>query len=73
MLQVHDIRETRVFQEGKEEGLKEGIEQERQRNLHEKLRLVSNLAALNLPPEKIAESLGLDVALVRTHMARKEH
>src|SRR5207302_3821544 len=26
MLQVHDIRETRVYQEAKEEGLKEGVE-----------------------------------------------
>jgi predicted transposase YdaD len=26
MLQVHDIRETRVYQEAKEEGLKEGME-----------------------------------------------
>jgi predicted transposase YdaD len=62
-----------VFQEGKEEGLKEGIEQERQRSLQEKLRSVSNLAALNLPPEKIAESLGLDIDLVRTQMANNHH
>jgi predicted transposase YdaD len=26
MLQVHDIRESRVYQEAKEEGLKEGVE-----------------------------------------------
>src|SRR5205085_63347 len=26
MLKVHDIRETRVYQEGKEEGVQEGIE-----------------------------------------------
>ena len=69
MLQVHDIRETKVFQEGKEEG----IEEERQRSLQEKLRFVSNLAALNLPAEKIAESLGLDIDLVRTHMANNHH
>jgi predicted transposase/invertase (TIGR01784 family) len=77
MLQVHDIRETKVFQEakqegkeeGKEEGLKEGIEKERQRNLQEKLQSISKLAARNLSAEDIADSLGLDIDLVRRTMA----
>jgi predicted transposase/invertase (TIGR01784 family) len=74
MLQVHDIRETRVYQEAKEEGLKEGIEQgieqERQRQLQEKLRSVAKMAAVPLLPEKIAEFLDLDVELVRSHLAK---
>src|SRR5205823_6139179 len=35
MLQVHDIRETRVYQEAKEEGLKEGIEKGIEKGLQE--------------------------------------
>lgn len=66
MLHVHDLRETRVYQEAKEEGIK----QERQRNLEEKLRAVSKLAACHLPPEQIADILGLDEATVRKHIGR---
>jgi predicted transposase/invertase (TIGR01784 family) len=33
MLQVHDIRETKVYQEAKEEGIQEGIEKERRRSI----------------------------------------
>jgi predicted transposase/invertase (TIGR01784 family) len=70
MLQVHDIRETRVFQEAKEEGIEEGIERERQRNRQEKLNAVPKLAALNVPADKIAEILGLEIEAVRTELAR---
>jgi predicted transposase YdaD len=65
-LQVHDIRQTRVFQEAKEEG----IEGERQRNLQEKLQFASKLVALNMAAEKIAEILGLDIEAVRNEIAR---
>jgi predicted transposase YdaD len=51
MLQVHDIRETRVYQEAKEEG----VQEERQRNLEEKLGFVAELAALHIPVERIAK------------------
>ncbi len=80
MLQVHDIRETRVYQEAKEEGLKEGmekgiekgmekgIEKERQRNIQEKLGSVAKLAALKMSAEDVAEILGLDIELVRKAM-----
>jgi len=61
MLQVDDIRKTRVFQEAKEEGSKEGIEQE-------KLRVLGKLAALNMSAEQIGEILELDVELVRREM-----
>jgi predicted transposase/invertase (TIGR01784 family) len=70
MLQVHDIRETRVYQEAKEEG----VQEERQRNLEErleeKLGLVSKMAARNVPAEHIAEILGLDEETVRKQIAK---
>jgi predicted transposase/invertase (TIGR01784 family) len=62
MLQVHDIRETRVYQEAKEEGLKEGMEKER-------LRAISMMAARNMSAAEIADILGLDEQFVRQHMA----
>jgi len=61
MLQVDDIRKTRVFREAKEEGLKEGIELG-------KLRAVAALAALKMSAERIAETLELDIQLVRKEM-----
>ena len=62
MLQVHDIRETRVYQEAKEEGLKEGMEKER-------LRAISKMAAKNMSAAEIADILGLDEQFVRQQMA----
>jgi predicted transposase/invertase (TIGR01784 family) len=70
MLQVHDIRETRVYQEAKEEGLKEGIELERRRNFQEKLRSISKMAAWKMSADAIADLLGLEVELVRKEMAK---
>lgn len=70
MAQVHDIRATRVYQEAKEEGLKEGIEEERQRSFQEKLRSVAIMAALKISADTIADLLALDVDLVRKEMAR---
>jgi predicted transposase YdaD len=66
MLQVHDIRQTRVYQEAKAEG----VQEERQRNLQDKLGAVLKMAALNDPVEKIAEVLGLDENTVRRHIAQ---
>ncbi len=54
MLQVHDIRETRVYQEAKEEGMKEGI-----------ALAIVKMAAKNLPAEEIAQILEVDMELVR--------
>ena len=65
MLHVHDIRETRVYQEAKAEG----VQEERERNLQEKLQIASKLAVLNVPVEKIAEVLGLDEDTVRQQVA----
>src|SRR5438105_4758570 len=65
MLQVHDIRQTRIYQEAKEEGLKEGmergiekgmekgIEEERRRNLQEKIHSIPKMAALKMSADTI--------------------
>jgi predicted transposase/invertase (TIGR01784 family) len=70
MLQVSDLRQTRIYQEAKEEGLQEGIEKERQRNFQEKLRSIAKLAARKMSADDIADLLGLDVELVRKEMAK---
>jgi predicted transposase/invertase (TIGR01784 family) len=66
MLQVHDIRETRVYQEAKEEG----AEQERQLHYQEKLRSISKMAALRISPEDIAEILVLPLEVVRAELGK---
>ena len=68
MLRVHDIRETKVFQEA----IEEGMEKERQRNLQDKLQSVSKWAACKVPAERIAEILALDIDLVRAEMAKNQ-
>jgi predicted transposase YdaD len=86
MLQVHDLRQTRIYQElreelsaklreeclreGTEKGIEKGIEEERQRNLQEKLRSISKMAALKMSADTIADLLGLGVDLVRKEMAK---
>lgn len=54
MLQVKDIRESRVYREAKEEGYHEGI-----------ARSIVKLAAKKMPPEEIASSLEVEFDLVR--------
>jgi predicted transposase/invertase (TIGR01784 family) len=54
MLQVHDIRETRVYQEAKEEGFKEGIDH-----------AIIKLSAKKMTAEEIASNLDVDIELVR--------
>jgi predicted transposase/invertase (TIGR01784 family) len=71
MLQVHDIRQTRVYQEAKEAGRKEGIEQGFERGIEtERQRSIAKMAALQMSAEKIADLLGLDVDLVGKEMAK---
>jgi predicted transposase/invertase (TIGR01784 family) len=83
MLQVQDIRQTRIYQEaleeGKEMGLKEGLEKgkeegiaaERRRQLKQERRSIAKLAARKIAAKDIAEILGLDVELVRKELAKK--
>jgi predicted transposase/invertase (TIGR01784 family) len=56
MLKVHDIRETRVYQEGCEEGIETAI-------------AITKLAAKKTPVTEIAAELGVTVALVRKVIA----
>jgi predicted transposase/invertase (TIGR01784 family) len=62
MLKIHDIRESRVYQEAKAEG----IEEERARLI----RSILNWAALKVTPEQIADNLGLDLELVRRELVK---
>ena len=54
MLRIHDLRDTRVYQEALKEGKKEGL-----------ARAIVNLAAKNMPAEEIAAILELEMELVR--------
>ena len=65
MLQVDDIRKTRVYQEAQEEARQE----ERERRRQEQIRSIAKMAALKFAPEQIAEILDLDVAFVRKEIA----
>ena len=76
MLQVDDIRKTRVYQEALEEGIEQGIEQgakkEQQRQYQEKLGAIAKMAAKNIPAEDIADFLGLEIDLVRQQLANDQ-
>jgi predicted transposase/invertase (TIGR01784 family) len=54
MLQVNDIRETRVYKEALEEGEKKGL-----------ARAIVKLAAKKMPAEEIAATLEVEIAFVR--------
>jgi predicted transposase YdaD len=56
MLKVNDVRQTRVFQEGREEGIDEGLE---------KGVVALRLIKLNRPIAEIVEATGLTAAQVR--------
>jgi predicted transposase/invertase (TIGR01784 family) len=58
MLQLHDIRESRVYQEALQKGREEGVKKERRRS-------ILQLAARKMRAEEIAECLELDVESVR--------
>lgn len=58
MFGLSDLKQTKVFQEGREEGAKAG-------RLEAKLEAVPKLLALGLTIEQIAEALGLDINQVQ--------
>jgi predicted transposase/invertase (TIGR01784 family) len=62
MLQVHDIRESRVYQEAKEEGLKEGKEEGRKEGISIS---IAKMAAKKITAEEIAAILEMDVEQVQ--------
>ncbi|MCE9529807.1 MAG: hypothetical protein K8T89_01500 [Planctomycetes bacterium] len=63
MLKIHDIRESRVYQEA----MQEGVEKERARLI----RSIPKWAALKITPAQIAENLDLDLDLVLRELAKK--
>lgn len=62
MLGLGDIRQTRVYQEAKEEGLQEGLQQGERQG---KLKTVPKLLAKGLTVNQIAEVLDLSAEEVR--------
>lgn len=70
MLQVHDIRESRVYQEARDEGLKEGIEKGIERGIEKGIAIaIARMAANNMSAGQIAAILELDVEVVRRALA----
>jgi predicted transposase/invertase (TIGR01784 family) len=79
MLQVSDIRETRVWQEAKEEGLQEGMEKGMEKGIEkgiekgmeqERRRAIKAMASAKIGAEDIARLLGLSVEFVRDEVAK---
>lgn len=62
MFSLSDLKQTRVYQEAKEEGRQEGKLEGRQEG---KLEIVPRLLALGLSVEQIAEALELDIEAVK--------
>ena len=69
MLQIHDIRETRVYQDALKEGMEKGIERGMEKGM---AIAIAKMAADKMPVAEIARILGLDVELVRKAMADAE-
>lgn len=62
MLQIHDIRESRLYQEALQEGREEGRQQALER-------LIPKLAARQMTAAEIADFLGLDLDVVLKTLA----
>jgi predicted transposase/invertase (TIGR01784 family) len=66
MLQIHDIRESRIYQEGREEGREEG----RKEGIEKGIALtIAKMAAKGLSSQDIAAMLELDLERVQQAMA----
>jgi predicted transposase/invertase (TIGR01784 family) len=61
MLHVYDIRETKVYQEAKDEGFQEGIEKGIEK---ERQRSIARLSAKKMSAQEIADFLGVPIELV---------
>ncbi len=62
MLQVHDIRESRVYQEALQEGIEKGLKEGREDGLKEERRsTIAKMAAKKMTATEIAAILELDV------------
>ena len=76
MLQLGDIRNSRIYQEAMQEGREEGREQGRGEGRkegrdEERRRSIRQLAARKKSAKEIADLLGLELDLVRKVMAKK--
>ena len=78
MLQIHDIRQSRVYQDalqeginkGREEGIEKGREEGVKKGMEEGIRIaVLRMAEEQMTAEKIATILKMNVDLVRTVLA----
>ncbi|WNN88750.1 Rpn family recombination-promoting nuclease/putative transposase [Gloeocapsopsis dulcis] len=66
MLDLSELKQTRVYQEALEEGLEPGLEQGLERGREEgKLAAVPLLLEAGMTVEQIAERLGIDLEVVR--------
>jgi predicted transposase/invertase (TIGR01784 family) len=69
MLQIHDIRESRVYQEAREEGLKEGWE----KGLKEERRnTIAKMVAKKMTAAEVAKILELDVEQIQQDMSNAD-
>ncbi len=65
MFGLNELKQTRVYQEAKAEGLEEGLQEGLQQGLEQgKLAAVPLLLKAGMKPEEIAEQLGIDLAVV---------
>jgi predicted transposase/invertase (TIGR01784 family) len=76
MLQLGDLRKSRIYQEAMQEGREEGREQGREEGRQEgrdeeRRRSIQQLAARKKSAKEIADLLGLELDLVRKVMAKK--
>ena len=80
MLQVSDVRQTRVFQEALEEGLQEGLQKGREEGREEGLQkgreeereaIATALLGMGHPAEEIAKATGLAVSQIRKLKKKK--
>ena len=65
MLNLEEIKQTRVYQDAKLEGIEEGIQQ---RKLEQKIATIPLLKELGLTVEQIAQRLEIEENLVRQHI-----
>lgn len=70
VFQIHDIRQSRVYQEAREEGREEGQKVGIDIGIEKGVAIaIANLVAENKSAEEIAAMLGLNEKLVRRAMA----
>lgn len=66
MLKIHDIRESRFYQDAKEDGVKEGMEKGMEKGI---AMIVAKLAAKKMSAAEIASLLEMDVERVQKALA----